>query len=290
MVILQLKGGLGNQLFQYAAGLGLAMHHNVLLKVDIQYLKKPDDTIGTIRNYELQQLIAPPNIATNLELSELIQQNIFARSFEKLLPTFRRKIYAEKSFEFDSNFFKAGKNIYLKGYRQSEKYFINIEDKIRNQIKFQPTLLSEVANYANFLQNITSISIHIRRGDYTNTNVNKYHGVMTREYYQQAINTISSLINNPSFFIFSDNIDWVKDNLQFSSSATFVSGKISKNHYQDFYLMSQCKHNIIANSSFSWWAAWLNNNQNKIVIAPKKWFNNAPLNYKDLIPESWIKI
>ncbi|HSU50429.1 MAG TPA: alpha-1,2-fucosyltransferase, partial [Segetibacter sp.] len=126
--------------------------------------------------------------------------------------------------------------------------------------------------------------------DYSKKVVQDYHGTLNEEYYQKAINKLTSLSPNPTFYIFSDDVEWVKDKLLLKRPAEFITGEVTKNHYEDFYLMSQCKHNIIANSSFSWWAAWLNPNPDKIVIAPKKWFNNAPYNTNDLIPQSWIKL
>src|SRR4051812_27950835 len=117
MIIVQLRGGLGNQLFQYAAGLSLSKHHGVSVKVDVNQLKQPDETIGTFRNYELQHLVAPPEIAQQPEIDSLVKSNVFGRYFQKTLPSYRRIVYNEKRFEFDQNFFRSGKNIYLKGYR-----------------------------------------------------------------------------------------------------------------------------------------------------------------------------
>jgi hypothetical protein len=290
MIIVQLKGGLGNQLFQYAAGLSLARHHGVPVKVDVNELKQPDELIGTLRNYELQHLLAPPQIANPQEIHSLTKSNVIINYFRKTLPSFRRIIYNEKRFEFDPNFFKAGKNIYLKGYRQSEKYFHSISKEIHATFQLKPTLTGNIADFANAINKKESVSVHIRRGDYNNSAVNDYHGIASESYYQQAIDRLICSLENPSFYVFSDNIDWIKQNLQFAGQVEFVSGSISKTHYEDFYLMSRCKHNIIANSSFSWWAAWLNSNPDKKIIAPLKWFNNAPYNTSDLIPKDWIRL
>ena len=290
MIITQLKGGLGNQLFQYAAGLSLANYHNVPLKVDVGLLKNPDELIGTLRNFELQHLHHPPAIATVAEINNVRNQNFITKYFDMFRPSYQRIVYNEKQFNFDPNFFSSGKNIYLKGYRQSELYFSSIEQIIRNSFQLKMELIAGVSELAEKLKQTASVSIHIRRGDYKNATVQQYHGILTESYYQEAIRQISTQIKNPLFFIFSDDIDWVKMNLLFDSNTTFVSGNISHTHYEDFYLMSQCRHNIIGNSSFSWWAAWLNNYSEKIVIAPKKWFGNAPNDTKDLIPQNWIKI
>lgn len=277
-------------MFQYAAGFSLAKHHNVSLKVDANELKRPDEKIGTFRNYELQYLISPPLVATDTEIATLTRQNFLIRYYEKVLPSYKRKIYNEKQFEFDKNFFKSRRDIYLKGYRQSEKYFLPFAKDIREAFQFKPDLISDVKQLATSLHTINSVSIHVRRGDYTNKQLLDYHGTASHDYYQQAINKVTSSVNKPVFFVFSDNPDWVKSNLHFDAGVEFVSANISKNHYEDFYLMSQCKHNIIANSSFSWWAAWLNQNPDKIVIAPNRWFNKAHLNTSDLIPCGWLRL
>jgi hypothetical protein len=135
-----------------------------------------------------------------------------------------------------------------------------------------------------------TVSIHIRRGDFSKkAETNLYHGILSSDYYKQAIEIISSKINSPKFYIFSDDINWAKENL-IVPEAVYASGQISKTHFEDLYLMSQCHHNIIANSSFSWWGAWLNDNPEKIVIAPKNWFNKGPKDTQDIIPGDWIKI
>ncbi|MCW3081268.1 alpha-1,2-fucosyltransferase [Segetibacter sp.] len=290
MIIVQLKGGLGNQLFQYAAGLSLAKHHNVEVKVDISELQQPDKEIGTIRAYELNGIIRPPAIASQKEVESITKQNVFKKYLEKLTPSHKRTIYNEKQFQFDKNFFNSGKNLYLKGYRQSEKYFKSIEQHVRHDFQLQPGLLTEVEGFEKDLRLKNSVSIHIRRGDYKNSVVQNYHGTLNENYYQKSIDQISAITQDPAFFIFSDDINWVKNNLKFEKPVVFVSGTISKSHYQDFYLMSLCKHNITANSSFSWWAAWLNSNPLKQVIAPHKWFSNPKPDIRDLIPDVWHKL
>ena len=134
-----------------------------------------------------------------------------------------------------------------------------------------------------------SVSLHIRRGDYLAKISLQVLGLMPMEYYTKGIDYISSKKANTVYYIFSDDINWVKENLKIDN-ARFVSGNIAKTHIEDLYLMSQCKHHIIANSSFSWWGAWLNDDQDKIVIAPKQWFNKGPQDTQDLIPGTWIKM
>ena len=290
MIIVQLKGGLGNQLFQYAAGLSLASLHNVEVKVDISALKKPDEEIGTVRNFDLQHFSIPPATATQAEIDELLKSDFISSAIQKLLPPYKRKIYKEAFFNFDPNFYKAGNHLYLKGYRQSEQYFKNIKDLIRKQFVLQSQFINHLELKTYDLQSTNSVSVHIRRGDYSDRIVTAYHGMLPLDYYQSAFKWIDEKVKNPRFLIFTDDVKWVKENIALPAFAEFVSGNITTNHYEDFYLMSKCQHHIIANSSFSWWAAWMNPNNNKVVIAPKKWFNNASLNTADLIPQGWIKM
>lgn len=289
MIIVQLKGGLGNQLFQYAAGLSLSSFHRTSLKVDISEVNQSDKQIGTFRRFDLQQLLLEPSIASKEEI-EAIKAKGINKFLEKLKPPYKRKSYREIDFYFDDNFFKAGDNTYLSGYRQSEKYFEIIADKIILDFQIKPSLIKEVSETANQLRLENSIAIHIRRGDFSNPIVNDYHGILEATYYQHAITKMNAQINDPRFYVFSDDPSWVEQNLSFTSPVEMISSKYTTSSIEDFYLISQCRHQIIANSTFSWWAAWLNPNPDKIVIAPKKWFNNAPYDTKDLIPESWITL
>ena len=173
---------------------------------------------------------------------------------------------------------------YFEGHWQSEKYFKSIEETIRKQFQFkQSSLNKETLQLSEEIKNTNSVSIHIRRGDYLNF---PQCAVCDIEYYRKAIDYIKGKIIEPTFFIFSDDIDWCKQNLQIKNSF-FVNFNQGNDSWQDMYLMSQCKHNIIANSTFSWWGAWLNDNPDKIVISPHQWFKNDATG--DIIPDNWIK-
>ncbi len=289
MIIVQLKGGLGNQLFQYAAGLSLATHLNTSVKVDVSELNKADKQIRTIRTFDLQSILLAPEVATAAELKPF-ERNIIFRALRKFKVPYKKSIYIEPSFPFDENFFNTADNVYLEGYRQSQKYFRNIEEKIRNGFQFKAEATKDVQAIAAKLRSENSVSVHIRRGDYNKPIVRLYHGVMDESYYQKAINLLENKIPNTRFYVFSDDPSWVGEHLKFSSPVEIISGVHTKTHFEDFYLITQCRHNIIANSTFSWWSAWLNSNPEKIVIAPQKWFNKAPHDTKDLIPDIWIKL
>lgn len=290
MIIVQLSGGFGNQLFQYAAGLSLAEHHNVEAKVDVSLLLKPDKVTGTTREVDIFNLASPPREATKQEVSRYIKLSWPAQLINKSRPFYRRKVYKETSNLFDNNFFKASKDLLLKGNRQSEKYFKQYEQRIRNDFSLSEEYVASVKQLGENLRQQNSISVHIRRGDYLTPVALKWLGVLSASYYYQSISTLAHKVQNCKFYIFSDDIEWTKQNLKIDYEHEFISRGITKTSYEDFYLMSKCKHNIIANSTFSWWAAWLNSNPDKIVIAPKKWYNQVRLDTSDLIPDSWIKL
>lgn len=291
MVIVQIKGGLGNQLFQYAAGKSLAVHNNTELKLDISAYENITENT-TYRRFELPYFnIDNICIASHAEINQFKSQHLILKLFEKFLKLrHKRKVYKEGFFCMDTNFFKAISNIYLQGYWQSEKYFIQYEKDIRKSFTIQENFTQHLSIKATLIKNQPCIAVHIRRGDYVQPTLQEYHGLLDASYYKTAINYLLSIIPEAKLYFFSDDPVWVKENIQVQSDFEFISGNLTRNHIEDFYLMSQCKYNIIANSSFSWWAAWLNNNPNKIVIAPKKWFNKANHNTSDLIPNTWIRM
>jgi len=182
------------------------------------------------------------------------------------------------------------KTIYLSGYWQSEKYFDDVSGIIREefQLKNEPAGLN--LELVRAMRGSQAVSLHVRRGDYvSNPIAASYHGVCSLEYYRTAIKLIEEKVANPKFYVFSDDIPWCKENLRFPQPATYVDHN-SDEPFEDLRLMSFCKHFIIANSSFSWWGAWLSRNQEKIVLAPKKWFLTREKDDRDQVPANWIRI
>ncbi len=284
MIIATIKGGLGNQLFQYAAARQLSILHSTKLKMDISAYEA-----DTLRGFELPNFSMNIEIATADELNSY-RQSLFQKSWDRLKPNFKRKVYKEPFYHFDKQLAKTGSNAYLKGYFQSEKYFANIREILLNEINLQKHLIQNVLLLGDQLKNSPSVSVHIRRGDYTNPQVRDYHGILGIDYYENAIQLIKEKEKDCIFYVFTDDEDWVRNNFNPDTPLQFISAYKSSTHYEDFYLMSSCKHNIIANSSFSWWAAWLNSQKMKTVIAPKNWFNNGPKDTEDLIPADWIRL
>jgi hypothetical protein len=206
---------------------------------------------------------------------------------------FRRHSFViEPHFNYWKGINDAPLDSYLMGYWQSEKYFINADETIRKDFNFKLPMGANNVNLMKEINEVNAISLHVRRGDYANNvQTTATHGLCSIEYYHAAILHMANQIDAPNFFIFSDDIAWVKENLKIDFPHTFVNHNFGLESYNDMRLMSLCKHNIIANSTFSWWGAWLNSNKKKIVIAPKRWFaNETIINTQDLIPYDWVRL
>jgi hypothetical protein len=291
MIIVKLNGGLGNQMFQYSLGRQLAFKNKTILKLDIQGFKD-----YKLRNYDLNCFNILENIATPEDLSGVIlpSEGLISKFGKhtrvKLKGIPQIKFIKEPKFNFQQAILNLGDNVYLDGYWQSEKYFSDIKELIRKDftIKNIPDPINE-----SIMKEITeceSVSIHIRRGDYvSDPTTNQFHGFLGLEYYKRSMQLMLEKVDNPHFFVFSDDTEWASENLKTDSPITYIKHNGAKN-YEDMRLMSTCKHHIIANSSFSWWGSWLSTNEEKIIIAPKKWFNANTLDTKDLYLDSWTKM
>jgi len=292
MIVVKLMGGLGNQMFQYAAAKSLALKHHVELKVDVTFLNTDTKGNYTRRKYELDIFNSDIKLATNEEILKFKKKtnNKITRTLQRTFPNIFNNLNAvESGSKYNPEFNNFPKNTYLNGFWQSEKYFENYKEQIKSTYKVIEQIPNELNIILNKIINTNSISIHVRRGDFISLkSANDFHGTQSLNYYQLAIDIITKNNKNFNIFIFSDDIEWCKLNLNFNFPIHF--SQHNYNPYWDMFLMSNCKHNIIANSSFSWWAAWLNQNKEKIVIAPKNWFVDKTINTNDLIPSQWIQI
>lgn len=292
MIIVQLIGGLGNQMFQYAMARRSAILKETDLKFDISCFKYYED-----RKYDLGCFNIAGDFASDKEIYRLkgpedkkIPRKIF-KIINKIKPYHKRSYIMERHYCFDPDILKISNNVYLEGYWQSEKYFKEIENIIRSEFKIKHRPDPANKELGSLISGSHSVSIHIRRGDYiADPDINKVHGTCSLEYYNAAIEKIAKIIKDPHFFIFSDDTVWAENNLKIDYPTTLIKGNSGNKDYEDMRLMSFCRHNIIANSSFSWWGAWLGENPDKIVIAPKKWFNDQSINTGDLLPRSWHRI
>ncbi|WP_430934751.1 alpha-1,2-fucosyltransferase [Saccharicrinis sp. 156] len=297
MIVIKLRGGLANQMFQYAIGRRISYQYKVPLLIDVCHYEDEQTEEKTIREFGLNWFNIDVTIASAAQISNSKgwYSNTIKRKantlFNKMLPYYKQNIVKEKQTSFDKNILKVRKNCYLEGFWQSAQYFKDIEEIIRKDFQFKIPPSSGNIEYLNQIGNCNSVSVHIRRGDYvTSKHYNNVHQVLSPEYYQKAATIIEEQITNPTYFVFSDDPQWAKENLIFKHKAVFIDHNNGKNAFEDLRLMSNCKHHIIANSTFSWWGAWLNPNKDKIVIAPDKWYKMEKLENKDILPEKWIRL
>lgn len=283
-------GGLGNQMFQYAAAYALSKRNNSSLQLDLSFVKEMrNEKNFTNRDFELKVLNANIISVNPLVLKIVKTCN---RLFERLkLKSRVIKAYHEKGLAFEKSFLTLTGNYYLIGYFQSEKYFLAYRVDMLKAFSFKYPLVGENLYLSQLITSHNSIAVHVRRGDYVSKKeVNDFHGVLAMDYFSTAMEFIRQKVQAPFFYFFSDDPEWVKENLGSSSESLVINHNHGFESYRDLQLMSLCKHNIIANSSFSWWAAWLNQNPDKMVIAPQNWFKDKTIDTSNLIPKTWITL
>jgi hypothetical protein len=290
----KLLGGLGNQMFQYAAARALADRTGSQLLLDVGEFAN-----YTLRRYELDamsvrarvegdatQPAAPPPPPGPLALAA---KGLWRRLFPDLpegVP-----LYRERSFAFDAGLLQQRPPVQLEGYWQSEKYFHDAADAIRRD--FTVAGEPDAGNRAVLqrMQGTTPVSLHVRRGDYvTNATTAAYHGTCSPEYYRQAVDHIARRCGPVTLFVFSDDQDWTRANLPFPHPTVHVDCNPPDRGVWDMHLMKHCRHHVVANSSFSWWGAWLNPSPDKIVVAPRRWFTDPAIDTSDLVPAGWVRI
>lgn len=283
MIAVRLIGGLGNQMFQYAAGRALSRRLGVGLLLDTRAFNS-----YWIHEYGLHRLAIAESAATELQLKRWPE---WTRGGARILKHFGAKTrwYIEQGFQYDEAWESISDGTIIEGYFQSERYFIDVAELLRAEFKPVAEISKPNAHYEELIQGSESVALHVRRGDYLTNKTNlKIHGVCSLEYYEESIRYIRERLERPRFFVFSNDMEWAIENLKVGTDAVYISGN-EKNPENDVNLMSQCRHHIIANSSFSWWGAWLKRSKNSYSIAPKKWFAKE-INICDLLPEKWIKI
>lgn len=293
MIVIRLTGGLGNQMFQYAFGRATANRLGVEMRLDLS-----DSTLSIHQGYELKRVFGvEAKVATESEMDSMLgwqRPEIIRKLIKKLkLAALVAKGWVEEPyFHFSAKMLQVPDRTYLSGYWQSEKYFEDATECIRSEFKFStpPSALNEVLLQEIADTNTTAISLHVRRGDYVhNQAVSQVHGNCSLAYYHAAIQYVMQYVHNPLFYVFSDDMDWVCNHLEMPFPHQLVTHNRGESSYEDMRLMSVCQHHIIANSSFSWWGAWLNANPKKIVVAPKNWFADENLPH-DLFPDGWIAL
>ncbi len=289
MITMKIHGGLGNQLFQYALGRNLSLQNNTELRLDSSFYQEQDLRICLLKYFNITENFIDDTTVTKIKkISKKYTCAWFLNKLNKKILYLKEN--PKKYFQIDNKIIKlnAKKNNYLDGYWQNENYFMAIQDVIRKEFTLKPEYKIDDNPIYKKIQDSQSISLHIRRTDYLSKE-NLYHN-LSLSYYQKAIDLMCEKIKNPEFFIFSDDIEWAKENIKIKFPTYYVSAEAKLTDYQELICMSKCKYNIIANSSFSWWAAWLNDYPEKIVLAPHKWFNTNQYNTDEILPKNWIKI
>jgi hypothetical protein len=265
MVVAKLSGRLGNQMFQYAAGRSMA--ERVGFDLDVE--------VGHVRRF-----------------ARLPAEKWLVRGLQRLRPSSRPflEVIRERPFSaFIPEVLEAGDNVYLDGFWQSEAYFSAHAERIRGDLSYRGRLSDEGAAAAEQLPASTSVSVHVRRGDYVTS---RFMYALDADYYREAVRRIRQRVGKLRAFVFSDEPDWCEANLRFESPMLVVAHDLAHDRsLEDIHLMSKCNHHVIANSSFSWWGAWLNPSPEKIVVAPKRWFRDRNRESSEpRVPSEWIRI
>lgn len=304
-IVIRIRGGLGNQMFQYAFGKAIALEYNKKLFIDKTILEAyPIPNTVTPRNFELDIF--------NVEYVEFSSVKKLANKFKH--PTIK-KILIKGAYYFFNQKYKwqsvvqnnddhpddvlnritKSSNLQLDGYFQSNLFFEKYRDEIIKDFSFKEKPTSNSQEWLDLIKaQKNTVALHVRRGDYLLQHNQSAHGMCDLNYYKKAIEYILSELGSANFMVFSDDIEWCKE--QFNSEENkqffFIEGNTKEHAYEDIRLMTNCQHNIIANSSFSWWAAYLNENDNKIVIRPSKWFalENSSVKEKVICPINWMEI
>lgn len=285
-------GGLGNQMFQYAFCTGLnSRGYKTRLSFTCYFYFKHHNGFDLGRAFTLKLAPQQRLLAFMLEHGAFLHQNKLIKGITRRLALWheaKQQLYKEKhEFITDPEVFTKQQVLFY-GTWQSIEYFKQHADVIKQQFVFKQPKDAANKSIIEKINSTNAVSLHIRRGDYLKSHwQNSLHVIKDISYYKKAVAQIEASVKNPAYFIFSDDMQWVKENLPLAN-CTYVDNNSGKQSFVDMYLMSLCKHNIIANSTFSWWGAWLNSNKNKIVIMPDKWMNDNTC--AGIFPEEWIKI
>jgi len=290
MIIVKLQGGLGNQFFQYAMGRSLSSRLGVELMLDVSsYINDPK------RDYELGKYNINAKIASE---SEVARCTNFSSILVSKMSRFIKPLYglsgfvSEKFFEYDPRVMRLPDNRYLFGYWQSSKYFESVQNLLKKELIPKKPLDRENQKTLMMLKGLgDSVCITIRRGDFvSDSKATSFHGTCDIDYYKRSMKLIENKLKNVQYCVFTDDQQWALESLNSSKPMIFVGTDNMAAAEKNMLLMSQCKNFIIANSSYGWWGAWLSENRDKIVIAPKRWFANKEINTSDLCPRGWVRI
>lgn len=293
MIIANIIGGLGNQMFQYATGRALALARGQSLRLDIAGFAE----YGLHQGFELQRIFhCDAEIATIADVRRILGwravpfiKRVLARPDFGALRN--RGFVVEPHFHYWPGIRSVPDASYLHGYWQSEKYFIDASAVLRADFTFKQPMSRDNTAWADRIGRCTAVSLHVRRGDYaSDPRTHATHGLCPLDYYHAAMRHVTECVEKPEFFVFSDDIAWARSNLDISFPVHYIDHNRAEESYNDMRLMSLCQHHILANSSFSWWGAWLNPRPDKVVVAPARWFANGNRSVDDLLPDGWVRL
>lgn len=286
MLVVKITSGLGNQMFQYAYAKSL-QNRGYQVKIDISDFKKYKLHGG----YQLGKYKIDLEVATRAETRRFYKKDIFVKILRKFY-TINNYLIREKTLAFDKNLLTPQDNNLIIGFFQCDKYFSDVQKLILEQfvINVEKSFFAKKIEDM-ILKSNNSCSVHVRRGDYILSRYANTFGFCGLRYYERSLQLLDNKFDNIKYFVFSDDIVWARKNIMIPN-AIYVDSKEKREPHEDIYLMSLCNHNIIANSTFSWWGAWLNQNDNKVITAPKRWFADDELNKqsKNIVSDSWIKL
>ena len=291
MIIVRVSGGLGNQLFQVATGRALSTIHQQPLVIDDRGFQADGFRKFCLPLFMVDILLPADSMAVQQILPPSRKRWV---AFLKWRLTHGRSLryIREKSLDFNPEILNAGPHCYLHGYWQSQQYFQHAAHQIRRDLTLRVGPTGENPEWLKKITSGVSVSVHVRRGDYVlDPKASRVHGTCSVEYYRAAAAEIAGRISDtPTFFVFSDDPRWVRENLHLPFPTQYMSHNDDHHNYEDLRLMAACSHHIIANSSFSWWGAWLGGNPDRIVIAPKTWFNDPSRSDRSLVPAEWVRL
>jgi hypothetical protein len=293
-VIVQILGGLGNQMFQYALGRAISWRTGAPLLLDTNVIKYAPQ--GTQRSYGLDIFKLQAALASRADISRYHSHGagLAGKIAHRLLgASGASEILHQYKFEYQPRVLELKPPIYITGYWQSHRYFAGVEDTLRSDFEFRDQLPPTAAEHAQAIAQPGAVCLHVRRGDYSRPEYS-FMGLCSIDYYRRAIARVREVVEQPVFFIFSDDLDWCRANFDWlGAEARFMAYEVPRGFRPealDLQLMTRAEYFVTANSTFSWWAAWLAGERAKLVISPRQWFKHPQLSADDLVPKHWERL
>lgn len=290
-IFLHCTGGLGNQLFQYALGRSLAIRNGGEVVIDPWEVRRGRSRPLVLDKFRIQARLVTPLEYALCRVVESQHLQPLARIMRACAPRRFPGVLRRRWHGFDASVLEIHKSVFIEGWFQSELYFREFGEQMRDELQLREAPSEANQRWLEQINSAEAVCVHVRRGDYlTNASVRERIGVCGLEYYRSAIDYVRQRVSSPVFFVFSDDPDWTRQNLDVPEPRHFISHNCNVADWEDLRLMSACRHFIIANSTFSWWGAWLGERENTIVAAPKQWFLDPNVREEDIVPERWVRI